>query len=138
MTDPPVEPATAAAAVGAAADSAAADSADAAADPAVRPVRSHPFIRYTSARIALFVAAVVVVWLVRLATGVLLVIVALLISGLASFALLGRQRAEVSAALFDRRERHRARRLSAYEDEDGDGDGAGADDGIAPGAVRQL
>ena len=103
-----------------------------------KPARSHPFIRYTSARIALFVAAVVVVWLVRLATGVLLVIVALLISGLASFALLGRQRAEVSTALFDRRERHRARRLSAYEDEDGDGDGAGADDGIAPGAVRRL
>jgi hypothetical protein len=123
MTDQPVEPAT-----------------DAAVDPAARPVRSHPFIRYTSARIALFVAAVVVVWLVRLATGVLLVIVALLISGLASFALLGRQRAEVSAALFDRRERHRARRLAAYEgeDEDEDEDGAGDDDGIAPGALQAL
>jgi hypothetical protein len=123
MTDQPGEPATVAAV-----------------DTAARPVRSHPFIRYTSARIALFVAAVVVVWLVRLATGVLLVIVALLISGLASFALLGRQRAEVSAALFDRRERHRASRLAAYQnedDEDGDADG-GAGAGIAPGALRAL
>jgi hypothetical protein len=135
MTDQPVEPATAAAGDPATA---------AAAAPAARPVRSHPFIRYTSARIALFVAAVVVVWLVRLATGVLLVIVALLISGLASFALLGRQRAEVSAALFDRRERHRARRLSAYEDEDEDGEDGGGGlgglggDGIAPGVGQPI
>lgn len=85
-----------------------------------KPARSHPFLRYTSARIALFVVAVVVVWLVRLATGVLLVIVALLISGLASFALLGRQRAEVSAALFERRERQRVHRWAASRDEDRD------------------
>ncbi|HEY0869827.1 MAG TPA: DUF4229 domain-containing protein [Acidothermaceae bacterium] len=87
-----------------------------------KPARSHPFIRYTSARIALFVIAVVVVWLVRLASGVLLVIVALLISGLASFALLGRQRAEVSAALFERRERQRAHRWAAYNDDDENSD----------------
>jgi hypothetical protein len=101
MTEDPVEPAPA---------------------PAGKPARSHPLIRYTSARIALFVVAVLVVWLVRLASGVLLVIVALLISGLASFALLGRQRAEVSAALFERRERQRVRRLAAYQDEDQDDD----------------
>ena len=100
-----------------------------------KPVRSHPFIRYTSARIALFVIAVVVVWLVRLASGVLLVIVALLISGLASFALLGRQRAEVSAALFERREHQRVRRWAAFQDEDQvqDGDAHGDQDGDAHG-----
>lgn len=103
------------------------------ADPAGKPARPHPFIRYTSARIALFVIAVVVVWLVRLASGVLLVIVALLISGLASFALLGRQRAEVSAALFERRERQRVRRWAAQEDEDRvqDGETRGDDDNDA-------
>jgi hypothetical protein len=69
------------------------------------------------------VIAVVVVWLVRLASGVLLVIVALLISGLASFALLGRQRAEVSAALFGRREQQRVRRWAAFQDEDLDVNG---------------
>jgi hypothetical protein len=106
MTDDPVGPAPADA-VGAAG----------------RPARYHPFLRYTSARIALFVIAVVVVWLVRLATGVLLVIVALLISGLASYALLGRQRAEVSAALFERRERQRVRRWAAFQDDDMDEDG---------------
>jgi Protein of unknown function (DUF4229) len=111
MTEDPVEPAPALA------------------GPAGKPARSHPLIRYTSARIALFVVAVVVVWLVRLATGVLLVIVALLISGLASFALLGRQRAEVSAALFERRERQRVRRWAAHQDEDQDDDGDSDADG---------
>ncbi|HTC68414.1 MAG TPA: hypothetical protein VK662_02500, partial [Acidothermaceae bacterium] len=52
------------------------------------PTKSHAFLRYTTARIALFVLAVFVVWLTRLASGVLLVIIALFISGLASFALL--------------------------------------------------
>jgi Protein of unknown function (DUF4229) len=102
-----------------------------------KPARSHPFIRYTSARIALFVIAVVVVWLVRLASGVLLVIVALLISGLASFALLGRQRAEVSAALFERREQQRVRRWAAFRDEDQVQDGDADGDGDAASAGEQ-
>jgi O-antigen ligase len=86
--------------------------------PAARP---HAFLRYTTARIALFVVALGLVWLVRLASGALLVIVALVVSGLASFALLGRQRAEVSAALFERRERRRsmiAARPSIQDDAD--------------------
>jgi hypothetical protein len=86
--------------------------------------RSHAFLRYTSARIALFVLAMFVVWLTRLASGVLLVIIALFISGLASFALLGRQRAEVSANLFGRQERRRARRQAARVDDDEDDDPA--------------
>jgi O-antigen ligase len=86
--------------------------------PAARP---HAVLRYTTARIALFVVALGLVWLVRLASGALLVIVALVVSGLASFALLGRQRAEVSAALFERRERRRsmiAARPSIQDDAD--------------------
>ena len=86
--------------------------------------KSHAFLRYTTARIALFVLAVFVVWLTRLASGVLLVIIALVISGLASFALLGGQRAEVSAALFARQERRRARRLATRVDDDDDNDEA--------------
>jgi uncharacterized membrane protein len=121
MTDQPVEPVAVVAPVPEAAE---------VAEAAEKRARPHPFIRYTSARIALFVVAVVVVWLVRLASGVLLVIVALLISGLASFALLGRQRAEVSAALFERRERQRTRRWAAYDDEDG----VNSPDAISPDA----
>jgi hypothetical protein len=83
-------------------------------------VKGHAFLRYTTARIALFVLAVFVVWLTRLAAGVLLVIIALFISGLASFALLRGQRSEVSAALFARQERRRARRLASRVDEDDD------------------
>jgi uncharacterized protein DUF4229 len=86
----------------------------------VPATKSHAFLRYTTARIALFVLAVFVVWLTRLASGVLLVIIALFISGLASFALLGRQRAEVSASLFGRQERRRARRLAGRVDDDDD------------------
>jgi hypothetical protein len=90
----------------------------------VPATRSHAFLRYTTARIALFVLAVFVVWLTRLASGVLLVIIALFISGLASFALLGRQRAEVSASLFGRQERRRARRLAGRVDDEDDDDEA--------------
>ncbi len=110
MTDQPVDPT---AEIAAASESA----------PPTRsqpPTKSHAFLRYTTARIALFVVAVFVVWLTRLASGVLLVIIALFISGLASFALLGGQRAEVSAALFGRQERRRARRATARVDDDDD------------------
>jgi hypothetical protein len=83
-----------------------------------RAARPHAFLRYTTARIALFVVALVLVWLVRLASGALLVIVALVVSGLASFALLGRQRAEASAALFERRELRRAQSAAKAARED--------------------
>jgi len=83
-----------------------------------RAVRPHAFLRYTTARIALFVVALVLVWLVRLASGALLVIVALFVSGLASFVLLGRQRAEVSTALFERRERGRSQVAAKASRED--------------------
>lgn len=69
--------------------------ADAAAVPS-SPLRA--ILRYTAARVALFVLAAGLVWLVRV-RGVLLVLLGLLISGLASFVLLRRQRQEMAEAL---------------------------------------
>ena len=45
-------------------------------------------MRYTTLRVALFVLALIVLWLVRIRDGVLLVAIALVLSGLASFVLL--------------------------------------------------
>jgi uncharacterized membrane protein YgcG len=89
---------------------------EAVADPVL--ARSHPILRYSTARIALFVAASLLVWLVHLASGALLVMIALLVSGLASYVLLGRQRAELSVALFELRERRRAKAAASAARED--------------------
>jgi Mn2+/Fe2+ NRAMP family transporter len=53
---------------------------------------------YTTGRILLFVVAVILLYLIG-ARGLLLLALALLISGIASFVLLSRQRDRISAAL---------------------------------------
>lgn len=57
-----------------------------------------PALVYTSARILLFVAAVLLLYLVG-ARGLLLAALALLVSGIASFVVLSRQRDAMSASL---------------------------------------
>jgi len=72
-----------------------------------RPRRPHAILRYTTLRLALFVLALVVLWLVRIRDGVLLVAIALILSGLASFVLLARQRDAMSAQLHEAAQRRR-------------------------------
>jgi hypothetical protein len=82
------------------------------------PHRPHAILRYTTLRGALFVLALVLLWLVRF-RGVLLVATALILSGLASFVLLARQRGEMSARLHAAQTRRqvRASTRAAREDE---------------------
>lgn len=79
---------------------------------------SHPVLRYTSLRLAIFVIALILLWLVRV-RGALLIVLALIVSGLASYALLRRQRADMGAQLADAagRRRDRAATRAAREDE---------------------
>jgi Protein of unknown function (DUF4229) len=73
---------------------------------------------YTSARILLFVVAVVVLYLVG-ARGILLLALSLVISGIASYVLLSKQRDRMSGALTNRvvNGRRRARGFSSRLDE---------------------
>ncbi len=73
------------------------------------PRRPHAILRYTTLRVALFVLALVVLWLVRIRDGVLLVAIALVLSGLASFVLLARQRDAMSAQLHEAAQRRRVK-----------------------------
>jgi len=75
-------------------------------------------LSYTSARIVLFLVAVVLLYLAG-ARGLLLAALALLVSGIASFILLSRQRDIMSGALASRlgRVRNRAADLNARLDE---------------------
>jgi hypothetical protein len=73
------------------------------------PRRPYAILRYTTLRLALFVLALVVLWLVRIRDGVLLVAIALVLSGLASFVLLAGQRAAMSAQLHGVAQRRRAK-----------------------------
>jgi hypothetical protein len=73
------------------------------------PRRPHAILRYTTLRVALFVLALIVLWLVRIRDGVLLVAIALVLSGLASFVLLARQRDAMSAQLHDAAQRRRVK-----------------------------
>lgn len=82
------------------------------------PRRPHAILRYTTLRLALFVLALVVLWLVRIRDGVLLVAIALVISGLASFVLLAGQRAAMSAQLHDATMRRRVKAQVRAERED--------------------
>jgi hypothetical protein len=79
---------------------------------------SHTVLRYTTMRLAIFVLALALLWLVRV-RGLLLVALALVISGLASYVLLSRQRdamsVQISAAANRRRQRAAAR--AAREDD---------------------
>lgn len=92
--------------------------ADEAAEPQVDlPVNPHPVLRYTSMRLAIFAVALGLLWLVRV-RGLLLVALAVLISGLASYVLLQRERdamsSRVAAAASQRKARAAAR--AARED----------------------
>lgn len=76
-------------------------------------------LAYTTARILLFVAATVLIYLAG-ARGLLLLALALLVSGLISFVLLSRQRDAMSGALSNRlrRVRERIDKGAAAEDDD--------------------
>ena len=91
---------------------------------------SHAALRYTTLRLAIFVLALGLLWLVRV-RGVLLVALALLISGLASYVLLRPQREAMSAQIADAAKRRRRRgvehaaREDAIADELGEAEGEG-------------
>ena len=100
-------------------------------DAALAGVRtSHAALRYTTLRLAIFVLALGLLWLVRV-RGVLLVALALLISGLASYVLLRPQRDAMSAQIADATKRRRRRsvehaaREDAIADELGEAEGEG-------------
>lgn len=86
-------------------------------DVVVPPPRPHAILRYTTLRVALFVLALVLLWLVRF-RGVLLVAVALVVSGLASFVVLARQRGEMSARLHAAQSRRQVRASARAARED--------------------
>jgi hypothetical protein len=82
------------------------------------PARSHAILRYTTLRLALFVIALVLLWLVRIRDGVLLIAIALVVSGLASYVLLAGQRDAMSAQLHAANVRRRERSLTRAARED--------------------
>ena len=117
-------------------------------------MKVHPVLRYTMLRLTLFVVVLVLLSLTG-ARGLLLLALAVLISGLASFILLSGQRDELSGALAGRIERIRKRidegaraedfdepsesgPAAAARDETADGEGTsgGAVDGDVPGEQR--
>lgn len=73
------------------------------------PRRPHAILRYTTLRVALFVLALLVLWLVRIRESVLLVAIALVISGLASFVLLAGQREAMSVQIREAAQRRRVK-----------------------------
>ena len=73
------------------------------------PPRPHAVLRYTTLRLALFLVALALLWLVRIRDGLLLVAIALVLSGLASYVLLAAQRDAMSAQLHAARIRRSAR-----------------------------
>jgi Protein of unknown function (DUF4229) len=83
---------------------------------------------YTSARLALFVLVAAVLALLGM-RGVLLLVVAVLVSGLASFVLLARQRDAMSAAVVERGGRLRQRMRERTEAEDAADDAQRAAEG---------
>lgn len=82
------------------------------------PVNPHPVLRYTSMRLAIFAVALGLLWLVRV-RGLLLVALAVLISGLASYVLLQRERDAVSSRVVAATARRKVRSaaLAAREDD---------------------
>jgi len=80
--------------------------------PAAPIAARHAVLRYTTLRLGLFVAAAGLLWLTGAVKGLLLVALAVLISGLASYALLQSQRQAMSAAIATARE-SRAQRAAA-------------------------
>jgi Mn2+/Fe2+ NRAMP family transporter len=69
-------------------------------------------LAYTSARILLLVVSIILLYLVG-ARGLLLLALACVVSGIASFVLLSRQRDVMSSALMNRI-RHRQRRAAGF------------------------
>jgi Protein of unknown function (DUF4229) len=84
-------------------------------------VKAHPAVAYTLSRIALFVVALWVLYLLG-ARGLLLVALAALASGLISYVVLSRQRDAMSAAVSDRVRRMRERMDASAAAEDVDED----------------
>jgi Mn2+/Fe2+ NRAMP family transporter len=83
-------------------------------------------LAYTSARILLFVAAMGVLYLAG-ARGLLLIALALLVSGIVSFVVLSRQRDAMSAAFAGRIHGFRSRLDAGSRAEDGDGTTSASD-----------
>lgn len=77
----------------------------------------HTVLRYTTLRLAIFLLALALLWLVRV-RGLLLVALALVISGLASYVLLSRQRDAMSVQLSSATARRRARAAARAARED--------------------
>ncbi|MFI0433826.1 MAG: DUF4229 domain-containing protein [Candidatus Nanopelagicales bacterium] len=77
----------------------------------------HPFVLYTAARIALFVGVGAVLYLIG-ARGLVLLLFALLVSGLLSFVLLGRLRDAASLRYSERSARRRERQQEKVNAED--------------------
>lgn len=87
-------------------------------DPAVNlPVNPHPVLRYTTMRLAIFAVALGLLWLVRV-RGLLLVALAVLVSGLASYVLLQRERDAVSTRVAVAASRRKARSVERTSRED--------------------
>jgi Protein of unknown function (DUF4229) len=94
----------------------------------VGPVRRvSPVVVYTSSRVAIFVVCMMILWLLGMKS-LLLVAVAFLLSGLASFVLLSRQRDAMSSDVVERAARMKRRfneRLTAEDEVDEDGNEPG-------------
>jgi hypothetical protein len=88
------------------------------ADAVAEARQSHAVLRYTTLRLALFFVAAAVVWLVRVRNPVLLVAISLVLSGLASYVLLSRQRDAMSAQLHQAQLNRRARSAAKAARED--------------------
>ena len=87
--------------------------------PTLAQVRRHPAVTYTLLRVLIFLAALGVCYLLG-ARDWLLVLLAVLVSGLASYVLLARQRDAMSTMVADkvRRVRDRIDASAAAEDDD--------------------
>lgn len=83
-----------------------------------QPSNQHPFLRYTVLRLAIFFFVLLLLWLVQV-RGLLLVALAILISGLASFTLLSKQRDEMSIKVAEARGRRKERAATRAAREDG-------------------
>ncbi len=88
-------------------------------DDVPRPSRSgrRAFATYSLLRLALFLAAAILLWLVHV-KGALLVVLALVISGLASYVMLAPQRAAMSVYVSTAAQRRRARSAARIARED--------------------
>ncbi|MEO3799659.1 DUF4229 domain-containing protein [Nonomuraea sp. B1E8] len=64
-----------------------------------------PVLVYTASRIGLFLVTLGVLWLLGLSNPLVLIVCSFLISGIASYVLLSRQRDAVSARISDRVDR---------------------------------